>query len=75
MIIIIIIIIIIMIIKEYKRRLRLVLKSKVNGKNKITTINAWAVAVLRYGAGIQQWKESELKDVDRKSKKTITMYG
>ena len=70
-----IIIIIIMIIKEYKRRLRLVLKSKVNGKNKITTINAWAVAVLRYGAGIQQWKESELKDVDRKSKKTITMYG
>ena len=38
-------------------------------------MNAWAVAVLRYGAGIQQWKESELKDVDRKSKKTMTMYG
>ena len=64
-----------MIVKKYKRLLRLVLKSKVNGKNKITTMNAWAVAVLRYGAGIQQWKESELKDVDRKSKKTITMYG
>ena len=64
-----------MIVKKYKRRLRLVLKSKVNGKNKITTINAWAVAVLRYGAGIQQWKESELKDVDRKSKKTMAMYG
>ena len=27
-------------IKEYKRRLRLVLKSKLNGKNKITAINA-----------------------------------
>ena len=26
-------------IKEYKRRLRLVLKSKLNGKNKITVIN------------------------------------
>ena len=26
-------------IKEYKRRLRLILKSKLNGKNKMTTIN------------------------------------
>ena len=64
-------------IKEYKRRLRLILKSKLNGKNKvkITTINTWAVAVFRYGAGILQWKESELKNVDRKSRKTMTMYG
>ena len=42
------------IIKEYKRRLRLVLKSKLNGKDKTTAINAWAVAVFRYGAGILQ---------------------
>ena len=57
-------------IDEHKRRLRLVLKPKLNGKNKITAINAWAVAVFRYGAGILQWKESELKDADRKSRKT-----
>ena len=62
-------------IKEYKRRLRLVLKSKLNGKNKITAINAWAVVVFRYGAGILQWKDSELKDVERKSRKTMAMYG
>ena len=62
-------------IKEYKRRHRLILKSKLNGKNKVTAINVWAVAVFRYGAGIIQWKESELKDVDRKSRKTMTMYG
>ena len=62
-------------IKEYQRRLRLILKSKLNGKNKITAINTWAVAVFRYGAGILQWKESELKNVDRKSRKTMTMYG
>ena len=60
-------------IKEYKRRLRLILKSKLNGKNKITAINTWAAAVFRYGAGILQWKESELKNVDRKSRKTMTM--
>ena len=41
-------------IKEYKRRFRLVLKSKINRKNKLTAINAWAMAVFRYGAGILQ---------------------
>ena len=33
------------------------------------------MAVFRYGAGILEWKESELKNVDRKSRKTKTMYG
>ena len=41
-------------IKEYKRRLLIVLKSKLNGKNKITV----TVAVFRYGAGILPWKET-----------------
>ena len=49
------------------------LKIKLNEKNKITAIKAWAVALFKYGAGILQWKESELKDVDRKSRKTLTM--
>ena len=53
----------------------MVLKSKLNGKIKITAINAWAVAVFRYEAGIPQWKKSDLKDVDRKSRKTLTLYG
>ena len=53
----------------------MVLKSKLSWKNKITAINAWTVAVFRYGAGILQWKESELKDVDRKSRKIMTRYG
>ena len=30
------------------------------------------MAVFRYGAEILQWKESELKDVDRESRKTMT---
>ena len=62
-------------VKEYKRRLRLVPKSKLNERNKTTAINVWAVAAFRYRAGILLWKESELKDVDRKSRKTMTMYG
>ena len=46
---------------EYKRRLRLILKSKLNGKSKIQAINTSAVALLRYGAGIINWKVDELK--------------
>ena len=60
--------------KEYKQRQRLILKSKLNGRNKVTAINTWAVAIFRYGAGIIQWKAGELKDLDRKSRKTMTMY-
>ena len=41
--------------KEYYRRLKLILKSKLNGRNIILAINTWAVAVIRYGAGIIDW--------------------
>ena len=51
------------------------LKSKLNGKNDITAINAWAVTVFRCRARTLQWKESESKDVGRKSRKTMTIYG
>ena len=33
------------------------------------------MSVFRYGTGILQWKESELKDMGGKSMKTKTMYG
>ena len=60
--------------KEYKRRQRLILKSNLNGRKKVTAINTWAIAIFRYGPGIIQWKASELKDLDRKSRKTMAMY-
>ena len=53
----------------------MVLKSKLHGKNKITAISAWAMVVFRCGAAILQWKEKELKDVDRKLRKTMPKYG
>ena len=36
--------------KEYKQKQRLILKSKLNVRNKVTAINTWAVAIFRYGA-------------------------
>ena len=61
--------------KEYLRRLRCILKSKLNGKNKIKGINSWAVSLLRYGGGLISWKKEELQKLDRKSRKLMTMYG
>ena len=61
--------------KEYFRRLRLILRSKLKGKNKIMGINTWAVAVVRYGGGIIDWNIDELRQMDRKTRKMITMYG
>ena len=45
------------------------------GRDKLTAVNTWAVGILRYGAGIIEWKASELEDLDKKSRKTMTMYG
>ena len=42
--------------KEYKRRLKLMLKSKLSGKNKIMAANTWAVAILRYSADVVSGK-------------------
>ena len=51
---------------EYFRRLKKVLKSKLNGKNVIMAINTWVVLVLRYEAGIINWTKAELESMDRK---------
>ena len=59
--------------REYKRRIRLILISKLNGKNKIKAINSWAVSILRYGAGVLEWRVDELKELDKKNRKLHTM--
>ena len=61
--------------REYKKRLKLILKFKLNGKKKIQAINTWTVVLLRYGAGIINWKVDVLKKMDRTTRKTLTMYG
>merc|ERR1712048_1224198 len=38
-------------------------------------INAWAVGVVRYSAGILDWTCHELKKLDTKTRKILTMAG
>lgn len=61
--------------KEYLRRLQLILKSQLNGKNKVLAINSWAISVLRYGAGVINWNMEEVKKLDRRTRKMMTNYG
>ena len=47
--------------KLYFRRFKLVLKSRLNDKNKILAANTRAVSLLRYSGGIVKWTKDELK--------------
>ena len=61
--------------KEYIRRLRKILKSKLNGENLVRGVNTWAVSLLRYSAAFVSWRKSELQAIDRKTRKLFTIYG
>ena len=51
----------------------MILKSELNGKNKIMALNTWAVSILKYGAGIIKWNKNEQQEMDRKTRKCMTM--
>ena len=37
-------------------------------------INTWSVQVIMYSAGIVDWKNSELCNMDKKTRKVLNMY-
>ena len=61
--------------KEYIRRLKLVLKSKLNGRNKILAINIWAVSLLRYSGGIIRWNKDDVLEMNRRTRRLMTING
>ena len=62
-------------VKTYTKRIRQVMKTKLNGQNKIQAINTYAMPVVSYTAGIIEWTQTEMKDLDRKTRKLLNMYG
>ena len=48
-------------------------RSKLNGGNMISGINAWDVGVIRYSAGIVDWTMEVLVSMDRRTKKILAM--
>ena len=63
------------VLKKYIRRIRKVLKSKLNGGNLVHGVNTWAVSLLRYSVAFVSWRKSEPQAIDRKTRKLFTIYG
>ena len=59
--------------KEYLRRVRLILITELNGRNEIEAVNSLEVPVVPYSFGIIDWKISELKKIDTKTRKLLHM--
>jgi len=55
--------------------LRLVLSTELSAKNEIQAIGSLAVPVLRYNFGFINWHQEEMQNLDRKTRKLLTIYG
>ena len=42
---------------------------------KLWQLNTWAVSAMRCSAGILKWNTDELKSLDRRTRKFMTMHG
>ena len=60
--------------KEYFRRVGKVLETKLNSRNLTKGINTWAVSLIRYFALLLDWSVDELKVMDRRTRKLLTMH-
>ena len=59
--------------KEYYRRVRMVLKSELNAANRFEAINTLAIPVVTYSFNIINWKLSDIRRLDTKTRKMLTM--
>ena len=61
--------------RKYFRRVKVVLLNEFYGRNKILAINGFALPVLTYGFGVIHWRTTDLKQLDRRSRKLFSMHG
>ena len=61
-------------LKKYLRRTRKLLEKKLNRRNLIKGINTWAVPHVRYSGLFLMWTRDELKQMDQRTRKQMTMY-
>ena len=54
--------------KEYPRRTRKLLETKLSSRNLIKGINTWAVPLVRYSGPFLKWTREELKQMDQRTR-------
>ena len=62
-------------LSEYNTLVKKILKSKWNGGSIIKAINSWAVPVVRCTAGIIEWTQAELEDLDQRTRKLSAYHS
>ena len=55
--------------KEYFRRTRKLLETKLCSRNLIKVIDTWAVPLVRFSGPFLKWTREELKQIDERTKK------
>ena len=60
--------------KEYLRRTRKLLETKVHSRNLIKRINTWAVPLVRYSGPFFKWTREELQQMDLCTRKLVTTH-
>ena len=59
---------------EYLRKTEKLLETKLYCRNLIKGINTWAVPVVRYSGLFLKWTREELKQMDQRTRKPMTMH-
>ena len=60
--------------KEYLRKTRKLLETKLSSRNLIKGINTWAVPLVRYSGPFLKWTREELKQIDQRTRKLMTIH-
>ena len=60
--------------KEYIRRTRKLLETKLNSRNLIKGINTWAAPHVRYSGSFLKWTREEHRQMDQRTRKLMTMH-
>ena len=60
--------------KEYLRRTRKLVETKLSSRNLIKWINTWAVPLVRYSWPFLKWARYELKQMNQRTRKLMTMH-
>ena len=60
--------------KEYLRRMRKLLETKLHCRNLIKGINTWAVPLVRYSGPFLKWSREELQQMDPRTRKPMMMH-
>ena len=60
--------------KEYLRRTRKLIETKLSSRNLIEGINTWAVPPIRYSGPFLKWTRDELKQMYQRTRELMTMH-